>query len=63
MEWQPIETAPKEPGARILVCVEDGDVVIGKCHRFNDGSIEYMDGDDYTCATYWKPLPESKSKD
>ena len=60
--WLPIETAPKEPGQRVLLHERNGAIVIGTCHQFDDGSVEHMDGDDYTFPTHWMPLPESSDR-
>ena len=60
MEWQLIETAPKD-GTSVLLW--DGGVVIGEWrpgyHPWNEGSW-LIEGGQITArnATHWMPLPE-----
>jgi hypothetical protein len=54
MEWQPIETAPKD-GTKVLIVDDDGVVdvaayLIGK--RYG-----YWDTETFCCPTHWMPLP------
>jgi hypothetical protein len=63
MEWQPIETAPKD-GTRVLVYVEPFGSLIGS-NTFNlfgrtSGDRWYCDGVwlDGSVPTHWMPLPE-----
>lgn len=60
--WQPIETAPKVDGERILLFTgRDGrwGTLIGKWMAWNDGSGEWYedDGPGIDNATHWMPLP------
>lgn len=65
MEWQPIETAPKD-GTKVLLW-DDG-VTIGEwsenVHPWNDGNW-WVEGGQVTTqtATHWMPLPEPPKGD
>ena len=62
MEWQPIETAPKD-GTNVLLCA-DGYVEIGfwlpNPHTWNDGAW-WVEGGQITArnTTHWMPLPKA----
>ena len=62
MDWQPIETAPKD-GRRILAYSKEyGVQVTGWWYRNDNPAIggwwiAFSDGD-YTDLTHWQPLPE-----
>lgn len=59
MNWQPIETAPKDDGMRILVwwagqaCIACWDEEVKNWQEWYDG--DFMDCEDE--ITHWMPLP------
>jgi hypothetical protein len=66
MEWQPIETAPKD-GTELLLCSDDGTRVVGRWMKHNHIPIsgwcrpielygEEVDG--FGPVVAWMPLPE-----
>jgi hypothetical protein len=59
MEWQPIETAPKD-GSDFLVFIANGKITIG---RYIAGSHFAGDslGNGDTLPTHWMPLPPKPS--
>jgi len=59
MEWQPIETAPKD-GTTILVYLANGDVHTAYGHFYNKGhDFEWAQYGGYETylPTHWMPLP------
>lgn len=73
MQWQPIETAPKD-GMRILVRTVGGRITIVRWHRrqwtiyadYDNRSLQWLRGPkDWlvlgkaACPTHWMPLPAS----
>ena len=55
MDWQPIETAPKD-GTRVIVLEGDGDVSLAD---FYDGRWFYsVAHDEMFDPTHWMPLPD-----
>ena len=57
MQWQPIETAPKDARSEILVFLNDE--LMGPCYRvvFSSVTNEWSDGVDIYEPTHWMPLP------
>jgi hypothetical protein len=56
MEWQPIETAPKD-GTEILTYREAGLMAVAVWDPFWKGWI-CVDGAALMAVTHWQPLPE-----
>ena len=73
MEWQPIETAPKDGTEVLLFDTAFKKVVIGwygvDYNNSNNNEKEWLygEGDDYSCGyyytpcdpTHWMPLPDA----
>jgi hypothetical protein len=57
MEWQPIETAPKDE-RRFLACNQDGVVIIGRLVNSKHFAADSWAGIKNTVPTHWMPLPE-----
>lgn len=64
MEWQPIETAPKD-GGRLFLYLSDGQMAIAEFIVRRDGSSYWEvchTANETLClgseATHWMPLPE-----
>lgn len=63
MNWQPIETAPRDGSA--FLAFEDGKMAVGSLHAWASGEsfyIEHVSGYEYEFEmdkpTHWAPLPE-----
>ena len=68
MEWQPIETAPKD-GTSILIYAEDSVIEAYFSDDLNEWSPVTLDchgcgccGMDYPTPEYWMPLPDAPIK-
>lgn len=59
MSWQPIETAPKDKGVRVLV-TWDALVAVGE--RSSLGGWWVDEWAEYKKPTHWMPLPEPPSE-
>lgn len=61
MEWQPIETAPKD-GACVLIT---GEGLVRECRSFRDdwGDPVYSEWFFEATPTHWMPLPEPPKGD
>jgi hypothetical protein len=60
MEWQPIETAPKD-GRLILLCTEKGVVVVGKRNKHLQIWVESDGRETPRTISHWMPLPPAPS--
>jgi len=61
IEWQPIETAPKD-GTRILGFNENLEVYIPNIYFWDDKWITYFFDEYSTELTHWMPLPKPPKK-
>ena len=55
MDWQPIETAPKD-GSRVLV-VSGEEYHVASWHGDNGYGLEWFNDEIMVPATHWMPLP------
>ena len=60
-EWQPIETAPKDPNSEILIAEPDHDYPIDIANWNLIGYWENQEGITLN-PTHWMPLPEPPAK-
>lgn len=60
MNWQPIETAPKD-GEQFLCHDHMGFIVVA--HYSMGDLIVSWDGEEFTGPTHWMPLPEPPTTD
>lgn len=61
MDWQPIETAPKDGTKILLYAVIWPDVAVGSWDESNNGWMLYPDSEDSgreRNISHWMPLPE-----
>jgi hypothetical protein len=58
--WQPIETAPRDGRAEILVFANDGNMFVAIYSPLNQGFVDTMMGNGLS-PTHWMPLPEPPS--
>jgi len=56
MDWQPIETAPKD-GSDVLLCTDKGVHVIGKRNKHLHIWVERDGRETPRTITHWMPLP------
>lgn len=57
MNWQPIETAPRDHGKQILA-FDDGDIRVGYWSSNRECFRCEITGDPLYRVTHWMPLPE-----
>jgi hypothetical protein len=61
MEWQPIETAPKD-GTLVLLGNANNPEWPLRCRRWDDETWGHWRGQDGDEATHWMPLPAPPTK-
>lgn len=60
MEWQPIETAPRD-GLLLLLCTDGGIVFVGKLNKHLQLWVDDQGRERFRTVSYWMPLPAPPS--